>query len=97
MSRKVRILNWLFEKIFGEVDIDAEIYTTEDSILVLQLVVKTRFGNYSIPLLHKQLPQPKSGYIIDAVKADSSLDAGIIDHVGGILTGNDEDEDTRPA
>ncbi|USM11558.1 hypothetical protein vBCbaSRXM_113 [Citromicrobium phage vB_CbaS-RXM] len=98
---KLRVLDYLFTKLFGPVDIDAEIYTTDTEILIVQLAVRTRFGSFAVPVLHKQLPPAGAGFVLDAVEAIDSIDAGVIDHVGGLLPPADEradnDEDTRPA
>lgn len=84
------ILNFLFTMMFGKVSLTTEIYVTETHILVVDLVVETRLGKFAFPILHKQIPAPQSGYILQGVPGESSLDAGaVID--------NDDFEDTRPA
>lgn len=81
MTFKDRFLNWLFTALFGKLDIKAEIRTTERHILVAEIVAKTRFGDFTFPILNKQLPIPAVGEVATLAAVPAS----------------DESEDTRPA
>jgi hypothetical protein len=65
MSIKHRVLNFIFHRIFGDVNIEARVYTTPDFIVVADLAVQTRFGSFTFPFFQKQLPAPGTGYSYD--------------------------------
>lgn len=102
MKLRTRLLNWLFTTLFGELDVDARIYTSEDHILIVRLDVVTRFGEFSFPLLNKQLPKRGEGYVIDSVPGGTNpgaiIDTADLANRSGFLgLLQDEDEATRPA
>lgn len=99
MSFLTTLKNWFFGKIIGGVDVDSEIYVSAERVLIISLVIHTRFGDFHFPLLNKQLPEPQTGYVVDAVAV--GVDPGIItdltDRAGHLGLLSDVDEDTRPA
>lgn len=63
---KVAILNWLFLKLFGEIDVSARIYTNETHIMIAELSVQTRLGSFTFPVFQKEIPLALTGYEIEA-------------------------------
>ncbi len=93
-SLRRKIKDTLFVWLFGPVDIDCELYTNSDEILILELVAKTKRGSFAFPMTHIKIPAPGSGVIIDSELGTTSANAGVIDEVGSVLKGTFGQQET---
>jgi hypothetical protein len=55
---KDRLINWLFERLFGKLDMKAHVYVTKTHFVIAELSVTTRFGVFDFPFFNKELPAP---------------------------------------
>jgi hypothetical protein len=85
---KLRLLGWLFHKLFGDWKLTTQFYVTSTHILVIEIAVETRFGDFSFPFFQKELPAPGELAKVNMVPKDPTK-------VGGYRP--EEDADTRPA
>lgn len=84
---KLSILGWLFHKLFGDWKLSTQFYVTTSHILVVELAVSTRFGDFTFPFFQKELPAPGEFSKVNMVPKTATT--------GGYRP--EDDADTRPA
>lgn len=85
---KLRFLGWLFHLLFGQWKLATQFYVTATHVLVIEIAVSTRFGDFTFPFFEKEIPAPGVFSKVDMVAKDPTK-------VGGYRP--EEDADTRPA